>query len=64
MTACTIVENTACWPLLIGPQLQGMRWVREKEKDWPAGALTKLERAIDSGMPVLLDNLRERIDGC
>ena len=68
----TIVENTARWPLLIDPQLQGIRWVRGKEVDperelvvlrlGMKNMLTTLERAIDSGKPVLLENLGERID--
>lgn len=29
----SIVSATQRWPLLIDPQLQGIAWVREKEKD-------------------------------
>jgi len=67
-----IVENTARWPLMIDPQLQGIRWVRNKESEegrklvvlrlGMKNMLTMLERAIDAGMPVLLENLGERID--
>jgi hypothetical protein len=65
-----IVTNTARWPLLIDPQLQGITWVRQREaanglivvrleqKDM----LRKLEAAIEKGAPVLIENMGERID--
>jgi dynein heavy chain len=67
--AC-IVTNTARWPLMIDPQLQGISWVREKEKArnlqvvrlGQKNMLRVLERAIDSGQPVLIENMGERID--
>jgi dynein heavy chain, axonemal len=67
--AC-IVTNTARWPLMIDPQLQGIAWVREKEKAnnlvvirlGQKNMLRTLERAIDTGQPVLIENMGERID--
>ena len=60
--AC-IVSNTARWPLMIDPQLQGITWVREKEKAnnlvvmrlGQKNMLRTLERAIDTGQPVLIE---------
>ena len=65
-----IVVNTARWPLIIDPQLQGIKWIREKESDsnlvvvrlGQKDMLRRLERAIDSGDPVLIENMGERID--
>jgi len=65
-----IVVNSARWPLLIDPQLQGVTWVTTKEKEnglvvlrlGQQHMLTKLERAIDSGAPVLIENMGEKID--
>jgi len=65
-----IVDNTARWPLLIDPQLQGITWIRQREgkngmvivrmdqKDM----LKKMEFAIEKGTPVLVENMGERID--
>jgi len=65
-----IVTATERWPLLIDPQLQGITWVREKEKDNGLqvmrldmkGMLQKLEMALERGAPVLIENIGERID--
>jgi dynein heavy chain len=68
----TIVSNTARWPLMIDPQLQGIAWIRQKESS-PArnlqivrlgqGDMTrKLERALENGHSILLENLGESID--
>jgi dynein heavy chain len=67
-----IVQNSARWPLIIDPQLQGIAWIKEKESD-PARDLKivrlgqkdlvrKLERAIENGTSVLIENMGERID--
>merc|ERR1719453_2785805 len=70
------VENgaivSACkrWPLIIDPQVQGIKWLREKEaenglavvqltqKKW----LNALENAIVNGHCVIIENLGEEID--
>ena len=31
----SIISNCKRWPLIIDPQLQGIKWLREKEKDSP-----------------------------
>lgn len=66
----SIVSATQRWPLLIDPQLQGITWVREKEKANgliivrldQKDMLRKLEMAIERGTPVLVENMGERID--
>jgi dynein heavy chain len=65
-----IVTNTARWPLMIDPQLQGIKWVRglEAENDLITTRLTnkdmlrQLEFAIEQGKPVLIENVGEKID--
>lgn len=67
-----IVSSSARWPLIIDPQLQGIAWIKDKESD-PSRDLQivrlgqndlvrKLERAIESGTSVLIENMGERID--
>ncbi|RYY36502.1 hypothetical protein EON62_01715, partial [archaeon] len=65
-----IVTATERWPLLIDPQLQGITWVREKEKENgllimrldQKDMLRRLESALERGVPVLIENMGERID--
>lgn len=65
-----IVTNTARWPLLIDPQLQGITWVRERERAnglvvtrlENKDMLRKLETALEKGQPMLIENMGERID--
>ena len=70
------VENgaivSACkrWPLIIDPQVQGIKWLRQKEeenglaviqlsqKNW----LRAIESAITNGHCVIIENLGEEID--
>jgi dynein heavy chain len=67
-----VVCNTFRWPLLIDPQLQGIRWLKRKEggadrcmkivrlgqKDW----IRNLERAVENGHTLIIENLGENID--
>ncbi|RYG69831.1 hypothetical protein EON64_01755, partial [archaeon] len=67
-----IVCNSARWPLIIDPQLQGIKWLRQKES--PAernlqvvrlgqnDLLRKLERALENGYTILIENIGESID--
>jgi dynein heavy chain, axonemal len=65
-----IVSNTARWPLMIDPQLQGIKWITTKEeanglkvvRQGQKTMLTNLESAISSGVPVLIENMGERIE--
>ncbi|CDJ60206.1 hypothetical protein EMWEY_00060240, partial [Eimeria maxima] len=64
-----IVNSCMRWPLLIDPQLQGTRWVKQRGHDslitvsvnrdrW----LTKITDAIRNGDVLLIENLSESID--
>ena len=65
----TIVTNTDRWPVLIDPQLQAIAWIREKEKEnnldivrlEEKQMLRKLERAMENGESLMLENLKESI---
>lgn len=65
-----IVFNSRRWPLMIDPQGQANRWIKNMEK---ANKLTviklsdsdyvrKLENCIPNGTPVLLENVGEELD--
>ncbi len=64
------MTNSERYPLIIDPQLQGITWILEKEKSRGLKVLRiggkttimELERAIESGTPVLIENLDESID--
>ena len=66
----TILTNSERWSLMIDPQLQGIKWIKEKEKD---NGLTLLRmnnkkliniigECIEDGKTVVLENLDEMID--
>ncbi|XP_069092738.1 dynein axonemal heavy chain 6 isoform X2 [Pleurodeles waltl] len=65
-----LVTRGRRWPLMIDPQDQANRWIRNKEtknglkviKLTDAGFLRTLENAIRLGMPVLLEELKETLD--
>ena len=65
-----ILSNSARYPLIIDPQMQGILWLRTKERnnDLQVTRLTNpkmvkvLELAIESGKPVLMENLMNSID--
>uniref|UniRef100_A0A8C5LU47 Dynein axonemal heavy chain 6 n=1 Tax=Leptobrachium leishanense TaxID=445787 RepID=A0A8C5LU47_9ANUR len=65
-----LVTRGRRWPLMIDPQDQANRWIRNKEtknglkviKLTDAGFLRTLETAIRLGLPVLLEELKESID--
>lgn len=66
----TILTNSERWPLIIDPQLQGISWLREKEKD-NSLKITRLSykdmirvigNSIEMGYSVILENLEESID--
>jgi dynein heavy chain len=66
----SIITNSKRWPLMIDPQLQGIKWLREKEKDnnlmvlqlTMARWLNNLENAITNGFCIIFENLGEDID--
>ena len=65
-----IVTQSGRWPLLIDPQEQANRWIRNMEKDrnliitkiTDPNLMRVLEMAIRQGTPVLLEELGDSID--
>jgi dynein heavy chain, axonemal len=58
---------------MIDPQLQGINWIREREKssglevtrltpETMSQAIKILERSVEQGKPVLIENLENSID--
>ncbi|KAI8840277.1 hypothetical protein BC829DRAFT_446998 [Chytridium lagenaria] len=65
-----VVSNARRWPLMIDPQGQANKWVKNMEKDnnlqiiklTDADYVRNLENAITFGAPVLLENVKEELD--
>ena len=65
-----LVTTGRRWPLLIDPQDQANRWIRQKEaanglkviKLTDPNFLRTLENAVRTGMPVLLEDVEETLD--
>ena len=65
-----IVFSARRWPLMIDPQGQANKWIRNMEKNnnlqviklTDGNYLRSLENAIQFGMPVLLENVGEELD--
>lgn len=65
-----IVFNSRRWPLMIDPQGQAKRWIKNMEKTnnltviklSDADYVRKLENCIPAGTPVLLENVGEELD--
>jgi len=66
----SIICNAKRWPLIIDPQVQGIKWLRQKEEanDVQVLQLTKknwlrdITSAITNGKPLIIENLGEEID--
>ncbi|XP_072903303.1 LOW QUALITY PROTEIN: dynein axonemal heavy chain 11 [Hemitrygon akajei] len=65
----TIVSNCERWPLLIDPQLQGMKWIKNRYNSnlkvvnlGQKGYMDVLEQALGVGDTVLIENMEEMID--
>ena len=65
----TILCNATRWPLMVDPQLQGIKWIKNREGDelkvirlGQKGYLDAIERAISNGDCVLIENLEEEMD--
>jgi dynein heavy chain, axonemal len=66
----TILTNSERYPLIIDPQLQGITWIREKEKANNLKTLrlgskninNLLELSIEMGYSAIIENMGERID--
>lgn len=64
-----ILTNAERWPLMIDPQLQGVKWIKTREGEGlkvvrlgQKGYLDSIERAVSNGDCLLLENLGETID--
>ncbi len=67
-----IVTNSARWPLMIDPQLQGIKWVKNMEADPERDLqivrldqkdmLRKMERALENGKAIMIENLGETME--
>ncbi|MCO5581018.1 hypothetical protein L7F22_034894 [Adiantum nelumboides] len=66
-----IVANSRRWPLLIDPQGQANKWIRNMERErnlqiiklsGSGEYMRTLENAIQFGLPVLLENVGEELD--
>ena len=65
----TILTSAERWPLMIDPQLQGIKWIKQKYADaltvvrlTHRNYLDTIERAVSAGEVVLLENLGEEVD--
>ena len=68
----SIVCNASRWPLLIDPQLQGIRWLKQKESApernlqivrlGQKDMIRKLEAALENGHTIIIENIGESID--
>ncbi|KAM6469113.1 dynein axonemal heavy chain 9 [Liasis olivaceus] len=65
----TILTNCERWPLMIDPQLQGIKWIKAKHGEdlrvtriGQKGYLDVVEQALAAGEVVLIENLEESVD--
>ncbi|VEN40996.1 unnamed protein product, partial [Callosobruchus maculatus] len=65
----TILSNSERWPLMIDPQLQGIKWIKERYGDdlkvirlGQKSYLEVIEKSITQGATVLLENIEETVD--
>ncbi|XP_077280961.1 dynein beta chain, ciliary [Temnothorax americanus] len=65
----TILTNSSRWPLMIDPQLQGIKWIKNKYGEdlivlrlTQKNYLDKIEHAIANGEIVLLESIMETVD--
>uniref|UniRef100_A0A7M4EWH0 Dynein axonemal heavy chain 9 n=1 Tax=Crocodylus porosus TaxID=8502 RepID=A0A7M4EWH0_CROPO len=65
----TILTNCERWPLMVDPQLQGIKWIKTKYGEdlrviriGQKGYLDIMERALAAGEVVLIENLEESVD--
>jgi len=65
-----IMTSCARWPLMIDPQLQGIVWIKDREAKnnlqvmrlGQKGMVDRIERAVENGFPVLIENIFESIE--
>merc|ERR1719181_1310087 len=65
-----IICNSARWPLMTDPQLQGINWITERESQKNLRIvqlsmpkyLDQVEQCIQEGEPIIIENMGEAID--
>ncbi|XP_006863495.1 PREDICTED: dynein heavy chain 9, axonemal [Chrysochloris asiatica] len=69
MENATVLINCERWPLMVDPQLQGIKWIKNKYGEdlrvtqiGQKGYLQTIEHALEAGDVVLIENLEESID--
>ncbi|XP_045149226.1 dynein axonemal heavy chain 9 [Echinops telfairi] len=69
MENATVLVNCERWPLMVDPQLQGIKWIKNKYGEdlrvtqiGQKGYLQTIEHALEAGDVVLIENLEESID--
>ncbi|XP_077101765.1 dynein axonemal heavy chain 9 [Siphateles boraxobius] len=65
----TILTSCERWPLMVDPQLQGIKWIKHRYGEdlriiriGQRGYLDSIERALSVGEVVLIENLEEAVD--
>lgn len=65
----TILSNSDRWPLMIDPQLQGVKWIKQKYGEalkvirlGQKGYLDTIEKGLSKGSTVLIENIGENLD--
>lgn len=65
----TILSNSDRWPLMIDPQLQGVKWIKQKYGEdlrvirlGTKGYLDTIEDSLSKGRTVLIENIGENLD--
>jgi dynein heavy chain len=65
----TILTSCDRWPLMIDPQLQGIKWIKTKYGDalkvirlGQKGYLDRIESALSLGDVLLIENIEESIE--
>ncbi len=68
----SIVASTSRWPLIIDPQLQGIRWLKNKEggkernlqvvRLGQKDLIMKLESALENGHTLIIENIGETLE--
>lgn len=64
-----ILMNSSRWPLIIDPQLQGIKWIKQRYGDklvvlrlTHKGYIDRIEQAITNGDVLLIENIEETVD--
>ena len=64
----TILTNSDRWPLMIDPQLQGLKWIKQKYGEnlkvirlGQKGYLDVIENSLIKGLTVLIESIGKKI---